>query len=211
MRLALSPEFRAALAEVDARLAPEVGWAVADRCSARNWRPNCETTAVAQPLLFAVQVASVAALRAQGVRAVAHVGHSAGEVAAAWASGALSLDAACHVIIQRSLAQQATHGDGAMAALGLDAEAAERLLTRSGLELVIAAVNSAAAVTVAGKAEAIDRLGAIAQSRGWPFIRLDLDYAFHSPAMDPIRVPLSAALAGGGSSRLRQLPFWSPR
>ncbi len=196
--LARSPDFRAALAEVDARLAPELGWSVADHLCREDLATELRNTAMAQPLLFAVQVASVAALRAQGVRAVAHVGHSAGEVAAAWASGALSLDAACHVIIQRSLAQQATHGDGGMAALGLDAAAAGDLFVRTGLDLAIAAVNGAAAVTVAGQVAAIDRLGAIARSRGLAFIRLDLDYAFHSPAMEPIRAPLLAALAGGG-------------
>ena len=194
--LALSPAFRTALAEVDARLAPEMGWSVADRLVSDELETTLRNTSVAQPLLFAVQVASVAALRAQGVRAVAHVGHSAGEVAAAWASGALSLDQACHVIIQRSLAQQATHGDGTMAALGLDADAATDLFARHGLELAIAAVNGVAAVTVAGSVEAISRLGAIAGSNGWPFTRLDLDYAFHSPAMEPIHAPLLAALDG---------------
>ena len=192
--LALSADFAAALGEVDARLGPELGWSVAGRIGQADLEPALRNTAVAQPLLFAVQVASVVALRAQGVRAAAHVGHSAGEVAAAWASGALTLDQACHVIIQRSLAQQATHGDGAMAALGIDEAAAEALFASHGLPLTVAAVNGRAAVTVAGPAESIRRLGVIAGARDWPFTGLDLDYAFHSPAMDPIQAPLLAAL-----------------
>ena len=198
--LAFSPAFATALAEVDARLAPELGWSVAARLADAELGPALRHTAVAQPLLFAMQVASVAALRAQGVRPAAHVGHSAGEVAAAWASGALSLDQACHVIVQRSLAQQATHGDGTMAALGLDAEAAVALFSREGLPLAVAAINGAAAVTVAGPADAVVRLEAIAASQRWPFARLDLDYAFHSPTMEPIRAGLLAALAGVRSS-----------
>ncbi len=190
----LSAAFRRAIEEVDALLAPRLGWSVASRLHDEALLTSLRNTAVAQPLLFAVQVAAVSALRAQGVRAVAHVGHSAGEVAAAWASGALTLAQACHVIVHRSLAQQATHDTGRMGVLGLDAVTAAAKIARERLEIAIAAINARASVTVAGTAETMARLQAIAIAEDWSFTLLDLDYAFHSPAMDPIEERLLAAL-----------------
>ncbi|HET9019718.1 MAG TPA: acyltransferase domain-containing protein, partial [Acetobacteraceae bacterium] len=180
--------------DVDAVLAPELGWSVASRLDDPALPADLRRTEVAQPLLFAVQVASVTALRRHGVRAAGYVGHSVGEVAAAWASGALTLVQACHIVVQRSLAQGATHDAGRMAVLGLDAETAEAVFAREDLPLAVAAVNASRAVTVAGPAAALDRLRDIAGAEDWPFTPLDLDYAFHSPAMDKVREPLLAGL-----------------
>ncbi len=192
--LALSPAFRAGLAEVDRLMLPRLGWSIAARLEDPALAEALPRTEIAQPLLFAVQVASVIALRRHGVRASAYLGHSVGEVAAAWASGALTLAQACHVVHQRSIAQAATHGVGRMAAFGRDAAAAETIIAREGLPIAIAAVNARTAVTLAGPAEALERLRDIAGAEDWPFTPLDLDYAFHSPAMDPVRAPLLAGL-----------------
>ncbi len=192
--LALSADFRDGLAVLEARLAPALGWSVTARLTAADLADALRDTAVAQPLLFAVQVASVLALRRQGVQAACHVGHSVGEVAAAWAAGALTLAQACHIVVQRSLAQQATHGDGRMAVLGLGAEAAAALIARERLPLAVAAVNARASVTLAGPAAALARLADLAAAADWPFTPLDLDYAFHSPAMDRVQARLLAEL-----------------
>jgi len=186
--------FRSALKDVDERLAPKLGWSVIARLRSDALANAIRHTAVAQPLLFAIQVAAVSVLRMLGVRPAAHVGHSAGEVAAAWGSGALSLEQACHVIIHRSLQQAVTHGDGGMATLAMSETAAQDLIAQLDPRLAVAAVNASAAVTVAGPAEAIDRLEGAARGIRVHCSRLDLDYAFHSPVMDPIHQPLLAAL-----------------
>jgi acyl transferase domain-containing protein/NADPH:quinone reductase-like Zn-dependent oxidoreductase/acyl carrier protein len=188
--------FASVLADVDRLLAPELGWSVIARLSSDDLGVTIRHTTVAQPLLFATQVAAVSALRSMGVRPVAHIGHSAGEVAAAWGSGALSLEQACHVIVQRSHLQGATHGTGGMASVALSQSAAEALIARLDLSLAVGAVNAANAVTVAGPVAALDEMAAAAREAKVHFSRLDLDYAFHSPAMDPIRTPLLDALLG---------------
>ena len=73
---------------------------------------------IAQPLL-SVQIGIVSALRANGIVAGGHLGHSVGEIAAAWSAGALSLADAARVIVARSRSQQRTYGTGRMAALAL--------------------------------------------------------------------------------------------
>ena len=64
-------------------------------------------TRVAQPLIFAIQSATTAALKVCGVRPSAVIGHSVGEVAAAEAAGILDLRTAVEVIYFRSLASRA--------------------------------------------------------------------------------------------------------
>ena len=188
--------FRDALLALDETLRPKLGWSVVERLSGNEDPRILARTDVAQPLLFAVQVGVIAALRAAGVEATAFAGHSVGEIAAGWAAGALTLDDACAVIVARSHHQQRTEGCGRMAALGLGVEQAEDVLAALGGNLEIAAVNSSRAVTVAGSRTALDRLEAEARREEWRYTELDLDYAFHSVVLDFIRDDLIADLDG---------------
>src|SRR5207237_430238 len=162
---------------------------------------------VAQALLFAIQFGIVTVLGGLGIEAEAHVGHSVGEIAAAWASGALSLTDAARVVVARSRNQERTRGDGRMAALALGSSAARELLDEIGSPLELGAINATHAVTVSGPSDAIERLGAEARRRGVAFRALDLDFAFHSAAMDPIRDRLLADLDGLTSSAPRARLF----
>ncbi len=188
-----SPAFRAALETADAALLGPLGWSVAERLQTAD-AAAMRDTSVAQPLLFAIQVAMVMALRTAGVHPDACVGHSVGEVAAAWAAGALTLDQASRVIAVRSRLQARTAGVGRMAVLGLGAGAAAEAVAGTGIE--VAAHNSSGATTIAGSESALLVLGARAKEAGWAFTLLDLDYAFHSGAMEPIRDALAKELAG---------------
>ncbi|WP_205083227.1 acyltransferase domain-containing protein, partial [Paracraurococcus ruber] len=87
-----------------------------------------------------------------------------------------------------------------MAALGAAAGAAAPVLAGlgrvEGRGLEIAAINAPDSLTVAGPAPLLARLEQVAAERRWSFVALDLDYAFHSAAMDPVRDGLLADLAG---------------
>ncbi|MFD5476853.1 SDR family NAD(P)-dependent oxidoreductase [Streptomyces hawaiiensis] len=199
--------FRTAVEEADAALAPHLGWSVAkelERPTAARWA----RTEIAQPVLFAVQVGLTALLQSQGLRPGAVAGHSVGEVAAAYAAGALTLEQAALVLTARSRTQAATAGRGRMAAVGLPEDAAREELARFGEALEIAGVNSDRDVTVAGDPDALAALGAELTARDVFFRELDLDYAFHSRAMDLIEEPLCAALDGLSPGEART-PFVS--
>ncbi|CAM5711162.1 Type I polyketide synthase OS=Streptomyces fumanus OX=67302 GN=wcbR PE=4 SV=1 [Streptomyces fumanus] len=199
--LADDPAFRDAVQEVDAALRPHLGWSVTERLS--DVTPErMAATEVAQPLLFALQVALSTVLRRQGVTPAAVLGHSVGEVAAAHVAGALTLRQAARVIAERSRAQAPTAGSGRMAALALPPDRAAALLADHP-EVTLAAVNSERDVTVAGPADRILRLAADMTARNTACTVLDLDYAFHSAAMDPLRRPLCHALRGLTPARTR--------
>ncbi|HEV2300650.1 MAG TPA: SDR family NAD(P)-dependent oxidoreductase, partial [Stellaceae bacterium] len=188
--------FRAAVEEADAALSPELGWSVGERLAQGVDREDLERADIAQPLLFAIEVGIVRALAGLGLTAEGHLGHSVGEIAAAWAAGALPLAEAARIVLVRSRAQQRTRGKGRMAALALAEAEARALFAEIDSRLEIAAVNAARSLTVAGGAEEIARLGREARRRGIAFRRLDLDFAFHSGAMEGVREEILAGLEG---------------
>ncbi|MFI9723379.1 SDR family NAD(P)-dependent oxidoreductase [Streptomyces sp. NPDC052396] len=198
-------EFRTGVAEADAALRPLLGWSVRQELATPG-RPD--TTDVAQPLQFAVQVGLVAMLRAQGITPAAVTGHSSGEMAAAWAAGALGLATAARVVVARSRAQATTVGDWGMAALGTDPAHAQRLLEPHHGRLEIAGINSARDVTISGDRHALAELGEYCAEHGLFFRRLALDHAFHSRAMDGLEDTLLADLTDL-KARRAQVPYAS--
>ena len=191
-----SPAFRRAVLAADAALAPRLGVSPAALIKAGVSDAQLAGTDLAQPLLFAVQIGVLAALAAQGITPDLVIGHSVGEVAAAQAAGILSLDQAAALIVARSRHQHATRGTGRMAAIGATPEAIAPLLEECGPGLEIAAINAPAALTIAGPAVAIARLCQAAEAARLLAIPLDLDYAFHSAAMEQVRTGLLRDLAG---------------
>ncbi len=192
--LAQSAAFRRAFGDADAVLAPLLGWSPLAKIEAGVTAEALADTDVAQPLLFAIQVAMLPALAEQGLKPDLVLGHSVGEVAAALAAGLLDLDAAARLIVARSRQQQRTRGQGRMAALGARPEEAAALVAGTGVE--IAAINGPAAVTLAGPAEALAALKPLAEAKRYSFLPLDLDFAFHSAAMDGVRDGLLQSLVG---------------
>ncbi|KAA1008215.1 SDR family NAD(P)-dependent oxidoreductase [Paraburkholderia panacisoli] len=194
---AQDPVFRAALDEVDALWRADgnasLVAAMCDGVSA-EWLAATEN---AQPLLFAMQVGITRVLSARGVQCDATLGHSVGEIAAAWASGALTLAEAVRVIRFRSGAQALTRGAGRMAAAGVGEAAAREWIERLGLAptVEVAGTNSPEAVTFAGSPHALEAIGAALAGAGHFFQMLDLDYAFHSSHMDVIEPVVRDGLA----------------
>ncbi|MDP2367553.1 type I polyketide synthase [Rhodoferax sp.] len=191
-----SPRFSELMHDLDAPIHARGGFSIVEELQADSETSQLEDTAVAQPLLFAMQVALTTMLRERGIEPQAVTGHSVGEIAAAWAAGALSLDHAIEVICARSAAQALTSGMGRMAAVGLSHEAVSEWLAREDIHSVeIAGINSPNDVTLSGPLGALNKLGLSLASRNVFFRLLDLDYAFHSRAMDPIKAGLLAHLA----------------
>jgi acyl transferase domain-containing protein/acyl carrier protein len=162
---------------------------------------------VAQPCNFALQVALVHELRAAGVVPAAIVGHSTGEMAAAWAAGALTLDEAARVVAVRARLQQEVAGGG-MLAVGLGAAAAASELRGLPGVAEIAAENSPTSVTVAGDREALAALADRLAARGVFAKPVWVEVAYHSAHVDPIGERMVAALAGL-SPRTPTVPTYS--
>ncbi|SAI05805.1 polyketide synthase [Bordetella ansorpii] len=190
------PLFAETVEEVDALFREYADWSIAAELRRDDGPSAYDRTEIAQPALFAVQLGVTRMLAKRGIRPVAVVGHSVGEVAAAWACGALSLPDAVAVIFHRSRLQGATRGNGRMAAVGIDATAAAALIAELRLDeaVCVAGSNSPRGATLAGDPGALEQIGKTLADQRLFYRRLDLDYAFHSSAMDTLEGPLLQSL-----------------
>lgn len=196
--LETSARFKEVVSEVDRYVQQFAGFSVLEALLAPPEQSRLSDTAVAQPLLFAIQVGVTVLLNEMGLTPFATAGHSVGEVAAAWAAGSLDLQQATRVICARSAAQALTQGSGTMAAVAMPASEVHAILADFDppLDVEIAGINSPKNVTVSGAVADIDQLGAVIQARGVFFRKLDLDYAFHTRHMAPIQTTLADSLQG---------------
>lgn len=189
------PVFRAALDAVDQQFQQIAGWSILSQMQADESSSRMHETQVAQPANFALQVALAALWAHYGVKPSVYIGHSVGEVASAYLSGALSLADACKVSFHRSrLQQQCANLAGGMLAVGLSEHDITPYLARyEGAE--IAAINGPQALTLAGPSTVLQQLAAeLAQQQH--FCRtLQVEIAYHSSQMDGIQQQLLDALA----------------
>lgn len=206
--LAAEPVFRAAVERCDAIFRDLAGWSILAELTAGEASSKIDETRVAQPAILAIQVGLTELWRSWGIRPDAIVGHSVGEAAAAYASGALSLEDAVTVIYQRSRLQQTTAGTGVMLAVGISQAEAESLVAPLSDQVAIGAINSPASLTLAGDREALEQIAATltAQQRFNRFLQVEVPY--HSPKMDPIRDELLSSL-GGLRPRAASIPLYS--
>ncbi len=182
----LSHTFREHFDKIDSLFTPLAGWSLKATMFDNDAEERFQLTHVAQPLIFAIQSAATAALRALGMNPSAVCGHSVGEVAAAEAAGILDLRSAVKVIYYRSIHQEIVRNAGRMAAVIASTDRAKQLIASiEGIE--IAAFNSPNAVTVAGPVQAIQELQLAARKERIAVLDLDLPYPFHTAAMEQIK------------------------
>ncbi|WP_434043624.1 SDR family NAD(P)-dependent oxidoreductase [Sorangium cellulosum] len=195
--LAESEVFAAAVAACDAALRPFTGWSVLSVLRGEQGEavPPADRVDVVQPALFAMAVGLSAVWRAWGIEPSAVVGHSQGEVAAAYVAGALTLEDAARVVALRSQLVRRIAGGGAMAVIERPVGEVEQRLSRFGGQLSVAAVNTPGSTVVSGDAAAVDRLLAELETARVFARRIKVDYASHSAHVDAILPELEACLA----------------
>lgn len=146
-------------------------------------------TANAQPAIFAVNCACLAALHAAGLAPDVVAGHSLGEYAALVAAGALTLAEALPLVRARADAMQAACArPGSMLAVtGLGAEEVEALVAGWDGEgiLSVANYNSPGQIVVAGDRETMREAAPRFAAAGARVTELVVGGAFHSPLMEP--------------------------
>ncbi len=148
-----------------------------------------------QPAIFVVQVALSELWRSWGLTPDAVGGHSLGEVAAAYACGALSLEDAARVVAERSRLTLEVIGRGSTAAVEWPAEQAEGLLAGRFADLSLAGVSSPRAILVSGATASVEALVAELRAQGTRCRILPGDpIPLHSRVMDPLAERLASAL-----------------
>ena len=181
--LASNETFRSVLQRCDELLQTHVPWSLLDELARDEETSRLAETEIAQPALFAIQVALTAVWADHGVRPHAVTGHSVGEVAAAHVAGIMDLETAIAVVANRGRVMQAATGNGAMTSVERSPDEVTARLA-SHPELAVAAINGPTTTVVAGPVPALDAFEAEIGTEA-PVRRLPVDYAFHHPSMVP--------------------------
>ncbi|WTL55033.1 SDR family NAD(P)-dependent oxidoreductase [Nocardia sp. NBC_01499] len=207
--LEASPVFAAEIAACGEALSRYVDWRLEDVLRGVAGVPSLERVDVVQPALFAVMVSLARLWRSYGVEPVAVVGHSQGEIAAAYVAGGLSLDDAVRVVALRSrLVGERLAGSGGMMSVALPVARVEELLVPYAGRVSVAAVNGPAAVVVAGEPGALDELLAWCEGQEVRARRVAVDYASHSVQVEAIEAELLEVL-GSIVPVSGRIPFYS--
>ncbi|KAI4170959.1 MAG: hypothetical protein LQ343_004617 [Gyalolechia ehrenbergii] len=175
------------------------------------WRPadssRLNEAAFSQPMCTAIQIALVELLRHWDVVPSAVIGHSSGEIAAAFAKGSINREMAWTIAYHRGRLSQAICGlapglSGSMLACGLGEADVQPYLARctSG-DVVVACVNSPKNVTLSGDLQAIMQIETMLKADNIFARRLKVDTAYHSPHMQVIADKYLASLSDVQASK----------
>ncbi len=184
------PVFYDAIKECDAEFTKIAGWSVYEELMKPAEMSNILETNIAQPANFVIQVALTRLLEHYGITPDAVVGHSVGEVASFYASGALSLKDALTVSYYRSALQHSkTQGKGTMLAVGLsESEVLESISEYK--DVSIAAINATTSITISGNADSLKILKEQYDDLGVFCRALDVTVPYHSPIMELIEADM---------------------
>jgi acyl transferase domain-containing protein len=173
---------RTTLDECDAMVREHAALSLIDELRASQGN-RLAGTDVAQPAIFAVQVAVSRWLAERGVRPTAVIGHSLGEITAAHVAGCLSLRDAVRLVVLRGQVLHETAGMGRMTAVAAAEDAVRSVLDDQRSGAVIAAVNGPASVVLAGRPADLTAVTRELTGRGVRCVPLPVNYAFHSPVV----------------------------
>lgn len=154
--------------------------------------PARDDAATVQPALF-TQMSGLAAMwRSFGVTPALTVGHSQGEIAAAYISGLVTLADAVRVVAIRARAADEFAGDHAMAVIAAGRETCEDLLARCEGWAQVSVVNSPNMTGISGDREAVQGVVDSCTARDIFARMIRVHYPAHTAAMSELNDRLRA-------------------
>ncbi|MCJ1251645.1 hypothetical protein MMC30_008880 [Trapelia coarctata] len=159
--LALYPSFLQTIRELDnclAKLPDAPEWKIETSLKEPDARSRVNEAEYSQPLCTAIQIALVDILYRWDVVPVATVGHSSGEIAAAYVAGHISREEAIITAYYRGKAASSMNMNGLMLAVGLGGAEAGSYVEKYNGRVVVACYNSPSSTTLSGDANVIEEL-----------------------------------------------------
>lgn len=205
------PVFSQTISQLDAclqSLCDPPDWSIHEALLGEYEPDSMYAPILSQPLCTAVQVGLVVLLRSFGAVPDSVIGHSSGEIAAAYAAGALTADEAITLAYYRGQLGKDSTQEGSMAAIGFGAEEVQSFLEPG---TVIACENSSASVTISGDSEAVESvMASIKADHPDAFVRkLRVQQAYHSHHMHRYGAAYIEAVRSRIASKRPQIPFFS--
>ena len=193
--LMAEPAFRHAIEACARELETRFGWSLIHELFVDVYDQFLPRTELVQTALCAVQIATGRLWQSWGIEPDVILGHSLGEVAAAHLAGAITLAEAMTIAEARSrLVDEHAPHSGGIFVVHLDEARTLRALESADLPLVVGVYASPDITVLSGPKAAIERAEAILDAQQIKHSRVAIEYASHSPGMDPVLEPLRAAL-----------------
>lgn len=203
------PAFAAKLDECAAALRTQTDWDLLAVLRQEEGTPDFERVDVVQSAIWAILISLSAAWRSFGLEQSAFVGHSQGELAAACAAGALSLEDGAKVVTARGLIlNEALSGHGGMMSVALSQDVTRERIAKFGGRVQISVFNSPTSTVVSGPPELLKSFYDEVKAESGRARIIPVDYASHSDYVEPVREQLLEALAGL-TPRSTEIPFYS--
>lgn len=186
--------FRDALQQCDVVIDDFAGWSLVRELTrdSSHWRLHCDPQLI-QPALTALQIAFDDVLRKAGVRPMATLGLSMGEVAAAYSAGALSRRDALQIVTTQARLTRRPLRPGRMVVACTCARSAAELL-RSEIDVSVAVELAPNVIVLSGEAEAVTRCARRLAAAGVQVTDVPVGFAFHSGEVSPLQTEFVAAL-----------------
>ncbi|KAL8927685.1 MAG: hypothetical protein Q9172_001245 [Xanthocarpia lactea] len=181
-------------------------WTIEGALRGTFGKSQLDSAEFSQPLCAAIQIALVDTFASVGILPSAVVGHSSGEIAAAYAAGILTLEEAIANATYRGVATSMQKRSGAMAAVGLSAGQMAPYLSP---QVTVACDNAPSSVTISGETDAVDEIIKEMHNLHVPAKRLQVDKAYHSHQMIDIGEQYRTFIETVTSSREPKIPFFS--
>lgn len=201
--------FKSWIHKLDGMLSVHADWSLIEELTKSEEESRISDTNIAQPSIFAVQIALYEMWKAKGIEPGAVVGHSIGEVAAGYASGALTLEMAVKLIFHRSRVQFKATDKGRMLAVGVSQKRAEEIIKGREDRVSVGAVNGPEMVSLSGDTDVIEDIAAEMNAKDIFHRMLVVNVPFHSHHMEPLKDELLESLGADWSPSASKIPFYS--
>lgn len=196
--LETSTVFIETVKKCDKFIQKHAGWSLMEELGKSEDDSRIGEPMYAQPANFAVQVGLTNIWKTMGVIPKAVVGHSAGEMAAAYVAGVYSFEEALLLTIKKSAIQQNSMNTGTMLAVGMSQAEAVHVLGNFPKKISIACINSPKAVTLSGDETVLNDIDQFLHKKNifTRFRRGKIKVPSHSFYMDPYKEDILEALKG---------------
>ncbi|KAJ5566490.1 hypothetical protein N7535_008128 [Penicillium sp. DV-2018c] len=202
------PQFKKDIKMMDEalqKLPDSPNWLLQDELSHES---SVNAAEYSQPLCVALQIGLVNILRGWDIQPSTLVGHSSGEIVAAYAARAITMKTAIILAYYRGKVAKPLEGLGAMVAVGLSPDEVTPYLTPG---VVVACHNSPNSVTLSGHNNSVDRViqNIKAESPDTLCRRLPVRIAYHSDHMKHIGSEYEHCISSHIEYEQDMLPFCS--
>ncbi|MGL1887999.1 MAG: SDR family NAD(P)-dependent oxidoreductase [Reichenbachiella sp.] len=192
--IATEPLFKTTIQNIESYFNQISGWSLLEEMNKNEENSCVNDTRIAQPAIMAIQIALVELWKKHGVKPEGVVGHSIGEVAAAYTAGSLTMEQAVQVIFHRSRGQHAATGKGKMLAVSVSLTAAEEIIKDVKDTVSIGAVNGPEMCVLSGDETPLAQISEKLTQKDVFNKFLRVTVPFHSHHMEPLKNELISSL-----------------